>query len=154
MKTLCLAVAITALPVPQPAGQPIAGSWTAAFEDRTFIRLEIKTVDGAIAGGISLGNFEVDPQGVVSRADAAPLHLMPIFDVTMKGSTVAFFVKDANDTDKFELRLLENADADLHFLLNDDDRRQLAAAGTPMPKPIRLRSMSTGPADKPLLFGS
>ena len=72
MKTLFLAVAITALSVGQPAGGPLAGSWTAKFEGRTFIRLEIKTVDGAIAGGISLGHFEVDPQGLVRRADAAP----------------------------------------------------------------------------------
>lgn len=138
MQTLCMAVAITALSVGQPAGGPIAGSWTAKFEDRTFIRLEIKTVDGAIAGGISVGHFEVDPQGVVRRADAAPLHLTPIFGVTMNGSTVTFFTKDVNDTDKFELRLLENADADLQFLLNDEDRRDLAASGVPIPKPIRL----------------
>ena len=74
MKTLYMAVAITALSVCQPAGGPIAGSWTAKFEDLTFIRLEIKTVDGAIAGGISVGHFEVDPQGGVKRADAAPPH--------------------------------------------------------------------------------
>ena len=56
----------------------------------------------------------------------------------MKGSTLTFFTKDVNDTDKFELRLLENADADLQFLLNDEDRRELAASGVPVPKPIRL----------------
>lgn len=138
MKILYMAVAITALSVGQPAGGSIAGSWTAKFEDRTFIRLEIKTVDGAIAGGISVGDFEVDPQGVVRRADAAPPQLRPIFGVTMKGSTLTFFTKDVNDTDKFELRLLENADADLQFLLNDEDRRELAATGVPVPKAIRL----------------
>ena len=138
MKTLSMAIAITALSVGQPAGGPIVGSWTAKFEDRTFIRLEIKTVDGAITGGISLGHLEVDPQGVVKRADAAPLNLKPIFGATMKGSTVTFFLKDVNDTDKFELRLLEDADAELRFLLNDEDRKELAASGVPMPKPIRL----------------
>ena len=35
MKTLYLAVAITALSVGQPAGGPIGGSWTAKFEGRT-----------------------------------------------------------------------------------------------------------------------
>ena len=138
MKTLYLAVAITALSVGQPAGGPIAGSWTAKFEGRTFIRLDIKTVDGAIAGGISVGHFEVDPQGAVRRADAAPLYLRHIFGATRKGSTVTFFAKDVNDTDKYELRLLENADADLQFLLNEEDRKELAASGIPMPKPIRL----------------
>lgn len=138
MKTLCLALALTALLAGQPAKDPIAGSWTAKVEGRTFIRLEIKTVDGAIAGGISLGNFELDPQGVVSRADAAPPDLAPIFGVTRKGATVTFFRKDGNDTDQFELRLLENGDAQLHFVLNDEDRAELAAAGVPLPKPVHL----------------
>lgn len=138
MKTLCLALAITALLVGQPAKDSIAGSWTAKVEGRTFIRLEIKTVDGAIAGGISLGNFEVDSLGVVSRADAAPQDLAPIFGVTRKGATVTFFRKDGNDTDQFELRLLENGDAQLHFVLNDEDRAELAAGGVPPPKPVHL----------------
>jgi len=138
MKILYIAVAITALSVGQPAGRPIDGSWTAKFEHRTFIRLEIKTVDGAITGGISVGDFEVDPRGFVKRADAAPPLLRPIFGVTMKGSTLTFSTKDVNDTDKFELRLLENADGDLQFLLNEEDRRELAASGVPVPKPIRL----------------
>lgn len=94
MKVLCLALTIAALSTVQPASGPSAGSWTAAFERRTFIRLDIKTVDGAIAGGISLGNIEVDQHGVVSRADVAPLTLTPISGVTMKGSIVTFARKD------------------------------------------------------------
>src|SRR3954465_9689195 len=60
MKALSIALVIAALPVGQPANGPIAGSWTATFEGRTFIRLDIETVNGAIAGGISVGDFEVD----------------------------------------------------------------------------------------------
>ena len=139
MKALCLALAITTLWVGQPADGPIAGSWTATFEGRTFVRLELKTVNGAISGGIRLGrNLEIDSQGMVKRADAAPLNLKPIFGATRKGATVTFFLKDGNDTDQFELRLLENGDADLHVLLNDTDRKELAADGVPLPKPIRL----------------
>lgn len=111
---------------------------TATFEGRTFIRLELKTVNGAITGGIRLGNIEVDPQGMVKRADAAPLNLIHIFDVTRKGATVTFFIKERADTDQFELRLLQNGDADLHFVVNDEDRKELAASGVPLPKPIRL----------------
>jgi hypothetical protein len=138
MKALFMAVAITALSAGQPASGPIDGSWTAEFEGRTFIRLDIKTVNGAIAGGLSLGNIEVDPQGVVSRADVAPLKLTPIFNATMKGSTLTFFRKDDHDTDQFELRWLENGVVELRFILNDDDRKELAASGVPPPKPIRL----------------
>jgi len=138
MKTLCAALAITALSVGQPASGHIAGSWTAKFEGRTFIQLEMKTVDGAISGGISLGHLETDAQGVLKRADAASGKLTPIFNVTRKGSTVTFFIKEGSDTDQFELRVLENGDADLHILLNDEDRIELADSGVPLPKPIRL----------------
>ena len=139
MKVLSLVLAITALSAGQPARAPVGGSWTATFQDRTFIRLEITTVDGAISGGISMGDFEVDPQGAVRRAGAAPTSLRPIFDATRSGSTLTFFAKDVNDTDKFELRLLDNTDAELRLLLNDEDRAELAASGIPLPKPIRLR---------------
>ena len=143
MKALCLALAITTLWVGQPAGGPIAGSWTATFEGRTFIRLELKTINGAISGGMRLGrNLEIDAQGMVKRADAASSNLVHIFGATRKGVTVTFLLKDGNDTDKFELRLLENGDADLYFLLNDEDRKELAAEGVPLPKPIRLTKAS------------
>ena len=105
---------------------------------RTFIRLELKTVNGAITGGISLGSFQVDRQGVVNGADAAPLNLKHILGATQKGATVTFLMKDGNDPEKFELRLLENGDADLQVLLSDEDRKELAAEGVPPPKPIRL----------------
>ena len=134
-----LVVAIAALSVAQTPGRPITGLWSAEFEGRTFIRLELQAVDGAVAGGISLGNFEVDSQGVVKRADAAPPNLTPIFDVTPSGTVVTFFRKDGNDTDQFVLRVRDDASADLEFLLNDEDRQELAASGVPPPKPIRLR---------------
>lgn len=51
---------------------------------------------------------------------------------------MTFFTKDENDTDQFELRLLENGDADLQVLVTDEDRKELAAAGVQAPKPIRL----------------
>lgn len=138
MNALSAALTIAALSLGQAGSGSIAGSWTAGFEGRTFIRLELETVNGAIAGGISLGNFEVDQHGVVRRADAAPPNLTPIFDVTLKESTVTFFTKAQNDTDQFEIRLIDHENAELHFLLNDEDRRNLADSGVLPPKPIRL----------------
>jgi hypothetical protein len=138
VKALFLVVAIAALSVGQPAGGSIAGSWVAEFEGRTFIRLELRTVNGALTGGLSIGNFEVDTQGVVKRASDAPRKLTPIFDVTLRGSNMTFSRKDVDDTDQFGLRLLDTGDADLQFLLNDEDREALAASGVPIPKPIRL----------------
>jgi hypothetical protein len=142
MTVLYIALTIAAWSTAQPASGPFAGSWTAVFDGRPFIRLDIKATDGSIVGGMSVGNFEVDQQGLVSRADAAPLLLTAISGATRKGSTVTFARKDGHDTDQFEVRMLENGDADLHFLLNDEDRRQLAASGVPVPKPIRLKKAS------------
>ena len=144
MKALSIALAITALSVAQPVEQPIVGSWTATFDGRTFIRLEITSVTGALGGGMSLGNIEVDPQGMVKSVETAPSILTPILGVVRKGSIVTFFMKEGNSTDEFQLRLRASADADLHFILNDADRKELAEAGVPPPKPIHLSRAEAG----------
>jgi hypothetical protein len=140
MKTLALLVAIAAVSAAQSGGTSITGSWTAQFEGRTFLRLELKTVDGTITGGMSIGNIEVDKQGALRRVGESPRDLRPIFDVTQRASTVTFSRKDTADStpDRFELRLLETGGAELQFLLTEADRKELAASGIPAPKPIPL----------------
>jgi len=130
--------AAMALSASQSGGTPIAGSWTAQFEGRTFLRLELKAVNGTITGGMSMGDFEVDGQGEVRRADEAPRDLKPLLDVAYRAATLTFSRRDVTETDRFELRLLEAGHAELRFLLNDADRKDLAASGIPDPKPIRL----------------
>jgi hypothetical protein len=49
MSTLALVAALAAVSV-QFDGASVAGSWTARFEDRTFLRLELKTAHGTITG--------------------------------------------------------------------------------------------------------
>ena len=94
MKTLTLLIALTAVAAGQTGGGPVSGSWAAQFEGRTFVRLELKTVDGTITGGLSLGNIEVDGQGALRRVDESPRDLTPIFDVTQRASTLTFYRKD------------------------------------------------------------
>ena len=50
---------------------------------------------------------------------------------------LSFSRKDGNDTDHFELRLVDNR-AELRFIPSDADRAELAAIEVPVPKPIRL----------------
>lgn len=138
MKTLVLVVAMAWLSVGQSGAAAIAGIWTAESAGRTFIRLEIKNVNGTITGGISVGDIEVDPQGVVSRAGEPPQTLTPISGVALRGSVLSFSRKDGDDMDHFELRLLREGSAELQFMLTEADRRELAAGGIPTPKPIRL----------------
>ena len=138
MTTLILLGAIAALSAGQSAGGPITGSWTAQFEGRTFLRLELKTANGLITGGISAGNIEVDTQGAVRRADEAPLALTPIFDVKLGGSILTFSRKDGTSTDRFEVRLLDDGAAELQVLFDEEDLKELAANSVPIPKPIHL----------------
>ena len=56
MKTLAMTVAMTAALAAQPVA-PLAGTWIAQFEGRTFVRLELKTVNGTITGGMAVGRF-------------------------------------------------------------------------------------------------
>jgi hypothetical protein len=141
MKTLALLVAIAAVSVAQSGGASITGSWTARFEGRTFLTLELKAVDGTITGGMRVGNIEVDKQGALRRVGESPRDLRPIFDVTQRASIVTFSRKDTEDSapDRFELRLLEPSRAELLFLPSDADREELAEIGIPALKPIPLR---------------
>lgn len=137
MKTLSVVGGIVLL-LGQTAGGQIEGAWVAEFQGRTFARLELKSVDGAWTGALGIGDIEVDAQGVVNRADDVPRTLSPIFDLTLRGSDMRFSRKDGNDTDQFVLHLLDAGHAELQFLLSDEDREELAAAGVTMLKPFRL----------------
>jgi hypothetical protein len=138
MKTLALVAGMTAVLAGQAGSASIAGSWTAQFQGRTFLRLELKTVNGTIAGGMSVGDIEVDEQGALRRVAESSHDLTSIFDVTERDSTVTFSRNDGSDTHRFELRLLDAGQAELKLLLSDADREELAADGIATPKPIRL----------------
>ena len=138
MKTLALLVALTAVSASQSGTTSVAGAWTAQFDGRTFLRLELKAVNGTITGGLSVGNIEVDEHGALRHVGQLPHDLTPIFDVTQHASIVTFSRKDGSDTDRFELRLLEPNRAELKFLINDADREELTASGIPAPKPFAL----------------
>jgi hypothetical protein len=140
MRTLALLVTIAAVSTVQSGPASIEGSWIAQFEGRTFLGLDLKTVDGVITGAMTVGNIEVDKDGALLRVGELSREVRPVFDVTRRESTVTFFRKDTDDStpDRFELRLLETGDAELHVLLSEEDRKEFAANGVPPPKPIRL----------------
>jgi len=141
MKTLALVIALTAVSG-QSGGTSVDGAWIAQFEGRTFLRLELKTVDGATTGGLAIGNIEVDKQGALRNVGELPRTLTPIFDVTQQPSLMTFSRRDGSDTDRFELHVLGAGRAELRFLLSDEDREELAADGVPAPKPIALTRQS------------
>ncbi|HEY7473859.1 MAG TPA: hypothetical protein VH679_02540 [Vicinamibacterales bacterium] len=128
-------------PPPASAGS-YAGTWIAEFSGTTYIRLELQGTDAAVTGRISLGNIEVDAQGQVAKAQAARA-FRPLLDVVRRESHLAFASKDEHDLDRFELRLLAADSAELTLLLSDEDRKEVAAAGIPVPKPFRLKKISS-----------
>jgi hypothetical protein len=131
-----------ALTFGQATSQSYTGTWTAELAGQTYVRLELQVTNGALGGRISLGNIEVDSAGEVKTAFAAPNEFTPLLDVVLRDSVLSFSRKDGNDTDHFELRLVDNR-AELRFIPSDADRAELAAMGVPAPKPIRLTR--TGP---------
>jgi hypothetical protein len=135
---LALVLALVAGTAGQSAGPWATGSWSAQFDGRTFLKLEVKSLQGALTGGISLGNIEVDKQGGLRSVKEAPLDLKPILDVVDQGARLTFSCKDGDDTERFELRMTDANHAELSVLLSESDRQALAAEGVPPPKPIAM----------------
>jgi hypothetical protein len=137
LTVLAFAVGLT---VSQAGNQPFAATWMAEFEGKTFVHVELTVINDALGGSIGLGDIEVNADGDVRMAASAPAKRSAIFDVVLRDSTLSFSRKDGADTDRFEMRLVSEQ-AELRFLLSDEDRSELAAAGVPVPKPIRLKKV-------------
>ena len=133
----CLWAAAVALAIAQPTASRFAGTWTAALDGKTYVRLELVPTGAALTGRISLGNIHVNAEGRVETVTEAPRVVAPIFDIELRGDVLAFARKDGNDTDRFEMRVM-NGGAELLFLPSAEDREALAREGVPLPKPIRL----------------
>lgn len=142
MKILA-AVALAAFAAVQTPATKYDGTWIAQFEGITWARLELRTVNGAVTGGISLGNIEMNKDGTLRHVEPALKELSPIFDVRplldgrQQNVGISFARKDADDTDRFEVSPA-GTDLQLAFVLTEEDRRELAAEGIPLPKPVRL----------------
>ena len=138
MRLVTLLIVLAVVPIGQTGPASLVGAWTAQFEGTTFVRLELNTANGRITGAISLGDIELDQKGGVRRAQATPPGLKPISDVTQRGSTLMFLLKEGDEPERFEFRLLEGGRAELHVLLSDDDLEELKEMGIPTFQPILL----------------
>jgi hypothetical protein len=133
-----ISVAVTlALGLAQPSAQSFAGTWTAALKGQTYARLELREANGTLSGRISLGAMHFDKDGVVDTVQEPATNFTPIFDVTVRDGIVAFARKDGDDTDRFEIRIVDG-DVQLTFVLSAEQRETLAREGLPLLKPMRL----------------
>jgi len=120
----------------QAAG-PFAGTWTAAFKGDTYVRLELRDVNGTLSGRISLGTINGDKNGEVSEVRSPAIEFTPIFDVAIRDGVLSFAHKDGDDTDRFEVR--PNGDSlMLRLIPTPELAAELARDGIPAPAPIRL----------------
>lgn len=145
MRNIIIAVALMSaagLAAGQVPGQAYAGTWVANLAGSTYVRLELEPSEGTLRGRIALGNLQFDGQGQVAKAEPAPSRLTPLINVSLRITGISFARRDGNDTDRFEMRLLDGETAELLFIPTDEDRKELAAEGIGVPKPIRLKRLA------------
>ena len=136
MKSIAFVVAL--LVTGQTGAPSVGGTWTAQFEGRMFVRLQLETAKGAVTGGLAIGDIEMDKTGALKKVGALPKDLTPIFDVKQSGSSLTFSRGNTSDSDRFELRMLDAGRAELLLLLSNDELKELADEGLPAPRPILL----------------
>ena len=125
----------------QPAPAGLAGTWVADLNGTTFVRLELRTVDGRLIGAIGTGDIQFDTKGVVNGAKSAPTKLTPMDNITIARDVMSFARIEGNDTERFQMRVIAEGRAELTFLPSDEDLEELKEAGIPAPKPIPLRKL-------------
>jgi hypothetical protein len=111
----------------------------AEFSGKQFIRLELKVSNGTLGGAIATGTMEVDAKGEVKAATQHDSRMRPLLDVKPRGATLAFAAKDVDETDQFEMRLLDKNTGELTFVMTPDVLEELKAEGIPALKPVRLK---------------
>ncbi len=146
MRRIIVAVALALAAAPglagQNAGQDYAGIWIAEHAGTTFARLELTADRGALAGRLGLGNIEVDKQGQVSKVTSAPKDLTPLSQVAVRESRLTFSLKEGESIDQFQMRIVGSSAAELEYLPTDAFKKELAADGIPVPKPILLKKVA------------
>ena len=125
----------------QPASANLAGTWVAELKGVTFMRLELRTVDGRLIGAIGTGDIQFDKDGVVNEAKAAPKTLTPIANITVARGVMSFTRVEGDDTEHFRMRVTGPGTAELTFLPSDELLEEMKEEGIPAPKPIPLRKV-------------
>jgi hypothetical protein len=132
---------IAMVQAPSPA-QSYTGTWVAELSGTTYVRLELQGTS-TVTGRISLGNIQLGNQGEVTKADPAPREFRPLLEVARRDTHLSFASKETGELDRFELRLVSPDAADLLFIPTEEDKKELLAAGIGIPKPIRLKKVSS-----------
>jgi hypothetical protein len=135
MLALAMALVVT-------VGQPFngyGGDWTADYHGTTYVRLALTDTAGAPPGAMSIAeSIHVDAQGEIDGVTEAPSKLTPMLDVHWNGTVWSFSVKNVDDVDRFEFRLIDANTGELTPIIPEEQRQELAKDGIPLPKPFRV----------------
>ena len=117
MRTLAVAVLLATVSAGQTAAPSIAGTWTAQFEGRTFVRLELKTTNGVYRGHAQPGRRRSRRArcGPARERGAARSH--PHLRCPAARLHRGVSRKEGDDTGRFELRLVDTSHAELLLLI-------------------------------------
>jgi len=136
---IALFVAVIASTLGQSSDvQPFAGRWAADHAGRPVVRLDLRMTAGTLSGSIQLADIHVDARGEVETVMSGLSADSTLNDIASRSGALAFSRRDGNDIDHFEMRVLDDHEAELRLIPSDADVRELTANGIPMPKPIRL----------------
>lgn len=119
----------------------MAGTWVAEHRGTAFIRLELKSAGGTLGGMIGIGNVRFGEKSEVVEVGPLPATLTPLIDVMVGDSSLSFAIREGNDADHFQLKMVGVDQAELTFSLSEDVIEELKDEGLPMPGPIRLHKI-------------
>ena len=142
MKPAVLLAAAFVIGATQTSNQSYAGTWTAEHAGQTFVRLELQVTGNAIGGRLSLGDVEVDKTGQLKTVTAPKREPKPIFDVAERAGTLTFAHKDGEETDRFEMKLIDATTAELALVITEEMRKDMASEGISDFKPFKLKKLA------------
>ncbi len=106
-------------PASKVSPKQFAGTWTAQFEGKTYIILDLKQNGDAVGGTVSLGNFGVDEDGQVNRVqdEPRPDYAEPIVSSRLEGDTETLTAKGkTGNLNVLQIKLVSEGEAKIKLL--------------------------------------
>jgi hypothetical protein len=92
------------------------GTWEAKFKDKVICTIRVKAGD-PISGETSACNINVDQNGDLKEPDSEPPgQPSPMLNPKLHGDTLTFDNQDGDDIIKFEMKVVDDGQAELRIL--------------------------------------
>ena len=140
-KTILTLLVLTTTLLAQTPLQAFAGSWTAELKGQSLARLDFTPANGELQGQLGLAGMHLDENGNVAAVIPDAGHTAPASDIAVRDGVLSFAVKDDDDTDRFEVRLVDGR-ATLTMVIDETFRAELAREGIAVPIPIMMTRIS------------